>query len=143
MAWPPSSGAFGTGLYIQSNLQTIRWGTDGINPFGNAALIVISCTPSDEIEPIYVENGTGLRSVRIILWQGRRVNFTVVDDSTITPPTPGQTITYSDPLSGATFASKFVVIENSYNAARKEPGQRVIVAEFLTNVEGAGSPPTP
>lgn len=142
MAWPPSSGSYGTGLYITANGPVIRWGTDGINPFANSALIVISCTPADEIETLYVENGTGLKAVRIILWQGRRVNFTVVDDSTITPPTPGQTITYSDPLSGATFAT-FRVIENSYNAARKEPGQRVITTEFLTMVEGAGSTPTP
>lgn len=142
MSWPPSSGSLGTGLFITTGAATIRWGTDGINPFGNSVLFVVSCTPADEIETNYVENGAGLRSVRILLWQGRRVNITVVDDSTITPPTPGQLITYSDPLSGVTFTNQFRVIENSYNAARKEAGQRVLVAEFLTNIEGGGTPPT-
>jgi hypothetical protein len=135
MSWPPpTSGSF----FIQGTLTTIRWGTGGVH----ASYIVVSCTPAEEIETLYVENGTGIKVTRIILWQGRRVNITVVDDSTVTPPKTAQTITLFDPLGGGSGSLNFTVIENSYNAARKEAGQRVIVAEFLTGVEGAGSPPT-
>lgn len=132
MAWPPSPNT----VFQLTGITTIKWGTDGIW----SGYTVVSCTPNDEIETLYVENGTGLKSTRIILWQGRRMNITVVDDTTISPPAPGSlTALLIDPLSAS--ALQFRIIENSYNAARKEPGQRVLVAEYLTNIEGGGTPP--
>jgi len=128
----------------------VRWGTDGINPTTGATAtydaIVVSCTPADEIETLYVENGNGLKTVRIILWQGRRVNITIVDDSNVVPPTPGVQFTMFDPLSVSGVGPinsplTFRVLENSYNATRKEAGQRVITAEYLTMIEGSGTPP--
>ena len=142
MAWPPTPfSTAGSKAYL-SGSPTIRWGTDGINPQGLATAIVVSCSPSDEVETLYVENGTGLKVVRVMLWQGRKVNITIVDDSTITAPFPGASISLFDPMHGNNAALVFTVLDNSYNAARKEPGQRVIVAEYLTMIEGGGTPPS-
>lgn len=135
MAWPPTPNT----SYVLTTTSgfTIRWGTDGIL----VGYIVVSCTPADEVEPNYVENGAGMKCVRILLWQGRRVNITVVDDALLTPPTPGTTLTLFDPLSNGV-SSTYRVLDNSYNAARKEAGQRVIQAEFLTMIEGGGAVPS-
>lgn len=135
MAWPPATST----AFLLQGVTTIKWGTDGIW----TGYTVVSCTPNDEVETLYVENGTGLKSTRIILWQGRRMNITVVDDTTITPPTPGSTVTLANIISSTTGSTNltFRIVENSYNAARKEAGQRVLVAEYLTNIEGSGVVP--
>ena len=133
MAWPPSPNTY---FAIESAAGlTLKWGTDGIY----SAYVVVSCSPSDEIENLYVENGTGMKVVRIQLWQGRRINITVVDDTTISTPLPGSLIALVDPLAGSSY--NFRLIDNSYNAARKEAGQRVMVCEYLTMIEGSGSVP--
>jgi hypothetical protein len=134
MSWPPSTNSY---FKIQTGGTQIRWGTDGL--YGS--YIVVSATPADEIETLYVENGTGLKAVRVMLFQGRRYNITVVDDHLISPPSFGTMITLLDPMN-AGVGNSFIVIENSYNAARKEAGQRVILAEFVTLIEGGGTPPS-
>lgn len=93
----------------------------------------------DTQEVIYIENGTGLRAIRIQLWQGREVEITVVGDQNFTHPAPETTLIIIDPLSGATMSFKSTA--NAYNASRKQEGERVISAVFDTLIEGAGSPP--
>lgn len=141
MAWPPAySTAFkGTGV------TTIKWGTDGIltgNPGSiDGSYWVTSMRPVDLFETIPIENGTGLISTRIGLIQGREWEITVIDDSTISPPSLNSVITIIDPLSSTQMSGR--VLDNSYNAARKQPGERVMRVVFHTNIEGAGTiPPT-
>jgi hypothetical protein len=93
----------------------------------------------DIFETIYIENGTGLRSTRINLIQGREWELTIVDDTSFTPPTVNTAVTLIDTLSGLQFTGR--VIDNSYNAARKQEGERVMRVVFDTNIEGAGTIP--
>jgi hypothetical protein len=93
----------------------------------------------DVFETIYIENGTGLRSTRIGLIQGREWEITVVDDTSFNPPTYNSAVTLIDTLSGLQFTGR--LIDNSYNAARKQEGERVFRVVFDTNIEGAGTIP--
>lgn len=130
MAWPPVAS---TSFLITQT--TIQWGTDGIlNNY-----IVKSIRTADTQEVIYIENGTGLRAVRIQLWQGRDCEITVVGDSTFTHPSPESSLSVIDPLSGTLMT--FKVTANAYNASRKQEGERVISAVFDTLIEGGGNPP--
>ncbi len=101
--------------------------------------IVKSIRSTDTQEVIYIENGTGLRAIRIQLWQGREVEITIVADSTFVHPSPESNVRVTDPLSGAVLT--FKATANAYNAARKVEGERVISAVYDTLIEGAGSPP--
>ncbi len=130
MAWPPVPS---TSFLTTST--TVQWGTDGIL----SNYIVKSIRSTDTQEVIYIENGTGLRAIRIQLWQGREVEITVVGDSTFTHPSPESALTVIDPLSGTSMT--FRTTANAYNASRKVEGERIISAVFDTLIEGAGSPP--
>lgn len=136
MSWPPSpSSSFLT------TSTTVQWGTDGIygNPATGGYFIVKSIRSSDTQEVIYIENGTGLRAIRIQLWQGREAEITIVADSQFIHPQPETLISVIDPLSGGLLG--FRATANSYNASRKEAGERVISAVYDTLIEGGGSPP--
>lgn len=140
MAWPPTSNnAFNiTGSGTGST--SLKWGTDGM--YGS--YIVKDISPADEVEKIYVENGTGLKSIRIMLFQGRKVDITVVDDSNITPPVIGALVNIVDSLAsvaGTGVNTSFRVIDKNGKGARKVEGDLIISAEYLTNIEGAGTVP--
>ncbi len=128
--WPPAPS---TSFLTTST--TVEWGTTGI--LGN--YIVKSIRSTDTQEVIYIENGTGLRAIRIQLWQGREVEITVVADSTFTHPSPETALTVIDPLSGTSLT--FRTVSNAYNASRKVEGERVISAVYDTLIEGGGTPP--
>ena len=139
MSWPPVTGT----AFLLDGMTSIKWGTDGIltgnaNAIGNS-YIVKSIRNMDAFETIYIENGFGLRATRVGLIQGREVELTVVDDTSFNPPTYDSQITMVDTLSGATLI--FRVIDNSYNAARKQEGDRVMRCVFDTLIEGAGTIP--
>lgn len=139
MAWPPAYDSAFQGLGI----TTIKWGTSGIftgNPNStNGEYIVKSMRSTDIFETIYIENGTGLRAVRIGLIQGREMELTVVDDTSLTPPTYNTVLTLVDTLSGTSMSLR--LIDNSYNAARKQEGERVMRVVFDTLIEGGGTIP--
>ena len=144
MAWPPAYSA----AFIGTGVTTIKWGTDGIMPVqapngstgGFAGSYTIeSIRPMDEVDTIYIAQGSGLKATRIQLWQGRKVTVTVVDDAGMTHPSPGSYVYIQDPMS--TSFLQFKVIENGYNAARQAEGKRDISAEYLTLIEGGGSVP--
>src|ERR1700722_14199047 len=143
MAWPP---AYSQSL-IGSGVTSLRWGTDemliktppnSVTP-DSGFFVVENIRAADEIETIYIENGSGPKATRIQLWQGRNVGMTVVDDTKMTPPNPNSFIRLSDPLS--TNVLLFRVINNGSNAARKVEAKREITAEYLTLIEGHGSTP--
>ena len=142
MSWPPAYSSW----FIGTGVTTVKWGTDGIMPVQlpnggtggyNSSYTVESIRPTDEIDTIYIEQGSGLKATRIQLWQGRRVTLTVVDDTGMTPPSPSTYVYIQDPLSGSFL--QFKVIENGYNAARKVEGKRDITAEYLMLIEGNGT----
>lgn len=134
MAWPPA-----VSTSFLSTSTTVQWGTDEILIQNGTTYIVKSIRSTDTQEVIYIENGTGLRAIRIQLWQGREVEITVVADDNFTHPSPESSLQVTDPLSGTLLT--FKTTANAYNAARKVEGERVISAVYDTLIEGAGSPP--
>lgn len=153
MAWPPAN----TTAYLSQGYTTIRWGTDGLLPnSGNNGTgggvqasgytgfyIVESIRGQDEIENIYIEQGTGLKATRIQLIQGRNYVVTAVDDTLMTPPAAGNLYTLVDPISGGGNTYNFRVTANGYNASRKVEGKREFTLEYLTLIEGNGIIPAP
>ncbi len=147
MAWPPSY----TNAFIGSGVTTIRWGTDGImantsinggdSGGYNGFYTVESIRGNDELETIYIEQGTGLKVTRIQLWQGRRYVLTVVDDTGMTPPGPADYLVLVDTVGAGASTYSFRLIDNGYSAARKVEGKREITVEYLTCIEGGGTPP--
>lgn len=145
MAWPPAYGA----AFIGTGSTTIKWGTDGImangSPNGNGSggvggfYTIESVRPADEIENIYIEQGTGLKATRIQLMQGRQYVFTVVDDTNMTHPAMGNLIQAVDPMSTALL--QFRITQNGYSTQRKTEGKREVTAEYLTLIEGGGNIP--
>lgn len=140
-----------TGYSVQQAGTLVVWGTDGIlqNPVpssgsfaGTGFYIVVSCDETQKVDLDYGENGTGIEIRRTILNHGKRWNLTVVDDLQFPAPSVGQTVVVVDILAGpnsingTTYTTKTaVVIDNSYRAAQKQPGQRVIQVENLTLVD--------
>ena len=130
MAWPPSSNIGNTGLGYETSNQPIAlaWGTDGLM----TSVIVTSMRASRMVEEIPIENGNGIVSTQVLLKQGDSVEITVIDDRNVTWPDSGQVITsLVNPLPNGTSATaqNFVVIDNSYQAARKAPGERTLLVK--------------
>ena len=154
MSWPNPQTA-----YLATGITTIRWGTDGVmantspNGSGGGSIYasgaggigyytVESIRANDEVDTIYIEQGTGLKATRIQIWQGRRFTLTVVDDTLMTPPLPSTYVSIIDVMQGVdTTIFTARVIDNGYNTARKVEGKREITCEVLTLIELAGALP--
>lgn len=126
MPWPPTPS---TG-FLDYGVTTIRWGTDGTLFAGATSYIVKSIRCSERIQEIPIENGTGITAVEILLRDGYDYEITVVDDSNITPPEVGDVMALDNPVTGS--QADFLVCNNNYNAARKQEGERVILARSFT-----------
>jgi hypothetical protein len=127
MAWPaPSAGYQARG----SLPTTIAWGTDGVY----AGVIVKSVRAMRMIEEIKVENGTGITATQVLLNDGDQVEITVVDDRSVSFPDSGGLLTLINPISGVASPPTeiFQMINNDYNAARKQEGERVFLAKRYT-----------
>lgn len=145
-----------TGYSVQQAGTLVVWGTDGIlqSPApalgtfaGTGFYIVVSCDETEKVDLDYGENGTGIEIRRTILKHGKRWNLTVIDDSQMVAPLVGTTVTVVDIIAGPTLSSGrtytlqiATVIDNSYRAAQKQPGQRVIQVENLTLVDPQPGP---
>ena len=145
MAWPNAQTA-----YLATGVTSIRWGTDGVlstsangNGSGGYAgfYTVESIRANDEVDTMYIEQGTGLKATRIQLWQGRRYTITVVDDVNMTLPAPNTYVTVVDIIGGGGTSYTCRVIDNGYNASRKVEGKRELTVEVLTLIELGGSVP--
>lgn len=132
MAWPNNP----SGQYTANGVASIKWGTHGMMSY-----IVKSVSSKDIIERIPIENGTGLIATKVLLWQGREIDITLIDDPNITtPPGPDTVVTLIDPMSNV--STNVRVIDNNYNAARKQEGERVIKAEVLWTRDNVAVPNT-
>lgn len=142
MAWPPTVSSI-TGLNATGYLHVV-WGTDGALPLLNGAstptgaMIVDSIEADDQVEPIYLPNGSGINIGRYLLVQGRRLTIHFTDDTGLTGsgrPAIGSTLAVFDPLSRSN-AMTFTVIENKNSASTKNPAKRQVVVETMTGVDG-------
>ena len=155
MAQPP--GAKGLNAFIQRGYTTLAWGTEpfGTNVATANAYIVISARPAQRSETIGTQQGSGLTAVTTTLIDGYNFEFTVEEDVTIVPPYVGQLVTLQTPFGSALTNSiapfgtspiaggTYQVESNDYNAARKEPNTRVILARAyaaMTAANGGGNP---
>lgn len=118
-----------------SNASPNGTGSGGVGGF----FTLESIRFADEIDNIYIPNGTGLKSTRIQLWQGRNCVMTAVDDTNFVPPSPNSQLSVIDSLSGSLLT--FRVTQNGTNTQRATENKREITCEYLTNIEGAGSVP--
>ncbi len=138
MAWPISTSTVENGFGYKSILPTtLAWGTEGII----TGVIVTSIKVNQMIEEITVENGSGVISALILINSGDQVEITVVDDrSNLSWPRAGDIITLINPLpSGLSISvtTNFIVIDNSYQGARKAPGERTILGKAFKNIPTA------
>lgn len=143
--WPPSmtSGTIGV---LAEGITTIRWGTDALlqSPKPTSGFyVVMRFNQSPKQEVSYLENGSGIQTTRIRLTHGHQWDITVRDDSGMTAPKAGDTIVVTDaggivpcasPAVGNVFTAK--VIDPSYEASPKQPGERVLRVEALLLIEG-------
>lgn len=132
MAWPPAASSTTYTVRVGTLPTTVAWGTDGIY----SGAIVISFRSSQMAEEVKIENGSGLTATLIGLLDGETCEITCVDDRAITWPQFFATIALYDPnnTGGGTIGSTttFQVISGDYNVARKQPGERVILAKKYT-----------
>jgi len=129
-AWPPSSN-IATGLGYKGALPvTLAWGTDGLV----VGAIVTSIRPSQMIEEVKIENGTGLTATQVLLNDGTQVEITCVDDRSFVWPASGATLTLLSPLpTGGTATSiTLQVVDNSYQGSRKASGERTLLCKKYT-----------
>lgn len=136
MGWPANNSN-----YSAAGVTTIRWGTSGAW-VPNASAVVISADQAAEVEKIYLEQGDGLKSTRILLNQGKNWDFTIQDDTGVfsSPPSVGDNVVVVNFLgNGTNYTYKGIIIDNNYRAARKQEGQRVLRVESLTLVDTASA----
>jgi hypothetical protein len=150
-SWPPSSSGGTVGVLIeqQGGTTTIRWGTDALLQKVNGSTcpsgfyVVMRFNQSPKQEVSYLENGSGIQTTRIRLTHGHQWDITVRDDTRMSPPKAGDTVVVTDaggivpctsPGVGNVFTCK--VIDPSYEASPKQPGERMLRVEALLLIEG-------
>lgn len=150
-SWPAVSGTT-TGFEVDGGVTTIRWGSDGLLQSPKPAsgfYCVLRFDEKELLENIKLPNGTGITSTRVRLIDGVQFAITVRDDTQMTPPAGGDTVVMTDAggivsgyASGAAKVYNCTVVENDYQTALKQPGERVLVVEALKLIEGttAGTP---
>lgn len=96
---------------------------------------ILSMNQRQKKDTLHFENGDGVQNGRMQLFHGTTWEIRVRDDTRMTKPTASSYITITD-LAGhlGTIAATYsaYVIDSDYDAAPKEPGVRVILAEKLT-----------
>lgn len=140
--WPPVSGT--TTGYKITGTTTIRWGTDGLMqtpaPGGGGFYVVLRCDQKELVENIKLPNGSGITSARVRLRDGVHWAITIRDDTQLTGPVVGDSIGMQDGagmLGLTTLYYTGTLVESDYNAALKQPGERVLLVEKLTLVDTA------
>jgi len=108
--------------------STIVWGTDGLY----SSYIVVSASESLRVEEIDIEQGTGFEAVVILLNKGLDVEFEVIDDSAVTPPTIGSIVTFSTPYGSI----PMLAVQGKSNQARKREGMKTLSFKSYNAITG-------
>jgi len=131
---------------VIDGVTTIRWGTDGRmadSAKTNSGYYVVLDVQQEQVVAFNdkLPQGNGLTSTRVIGIDGNRWTVKVRDDTRMTPPTIGTTVSIMDMLGVSTVNTLRygIVVESGYSSAVKEPGTRNITVERLTLVEGTMS----
>ena len=145
MPYPTQSTGYT--LDSSSGVTSLIWGTDGLlrNPApvsgtfaGTGYYIVESVDQETDSEQIYIENGTGQKAARVIITHGHKWTFSVQDDTGMTPPMVGDTVSILDGaglITGGRLAYNAIVIASGGRFSRKGAAMRNISVERLTLVD--------
>ena len=146
MASPTTTSAGYTNV-SSSGVTTLIWGTDGLivlpapssNTFaGTGYYIVESVDEETDNEIIYIENGTGQKVARINIINGARWTISVQDDTSMTPPIVGGTVSIKDGaglLGTVGTAYTAHVVNSGERFTRKGAAMRNLTVEKLTLVD--------
>jgi hypothetical protein len=126
----------GDASVMVQGVTTLRWGTNGL--FAN--VIVEAAEEEEDVEEVYIEQSSAVKSTRFLIKHGKTYTFVVADDTTIFAaggPTAGTAISLTDMLaSGSTVVrATGVVTKPRYTAARKAEGKRIITVSDMTLVD--------
>lgn len=154
---PPAANS--TNTFQQRGYTKLLWGTEpfgtGLGDGGNSTYIVVSARPAQVSTTINTEQGSGLVAVTTDLIDGQRFEITVEEDLSVVPPPVSTIVTLQNVFKGmlgtgiAPFGSSaianglFKIENNDLQAARKEAGQRVLVARaypLISACNGGGNP---
>lgn len=106
----------------------IVWGTDGEYP----NYIVTTASQETRVSEIDIEQGTGFTAILILLNDGLDVDITVIDDTSVTPPIIGQTVTLSTPFGSIPMA----LVKEKTDQARKREGMRTFNFKSFSAIAG-------
>lgn len=126
MPWPPN-------LPTDAKFEgytTITWGTSWAEAGAFNGYIVVSVRPAQRTESPIIENGSGLTATAVGLNDGYDYEITVVDDTSINAPQAFTTVDIQVPDNASLLTGW--VINNSYAAARKQPGERTLLIRTYT-----------
>jgi hypothetical protein len=133
----------GSSLFNVNGITSIVWGTEmdgitGIN--GNSGYsgyygyIVTSASESARIEEINIEQSAGFEAVVILLNKGFDVDITVIDDTSIVPPTiANNPLTFSSPFG----SFNCLLVGSKADQARKREGMRTFTIKSFNAITGA------
>lgn len=142
MAWPTRpTGTVINGIVGQGDATYFRWGTSGVVT-NIGWYVVTKASQRPKKEDLQFDNGDGVQSGRVQIIHGTVWDITVRDRTDMTPPRVGQYVTVVDmagmvgsKVPGATYNA--YVLDANYDSAPKQPGERVVVLERITLIEGA------
>lgn len=140
MAWPTiPTGTLTNGVVAQGDSTYFRWGTKDVV---SGWYVVTRAAQRPKKEDFQYDNGDGIQSGRLQLVHGAIWDVTVRDDTRMTIPRVAQYVTVVDmagmvgtKVPGATYNA--YVMDANYDAAPKQPGERVVSLERVTLIEGA------
>ena len=121
LVWSPNFVAWGNTYIV--------WGTEG---FFGGAYIVTTADESQRIEEIDIEQGAGFEAIVIALNKGIDVEITVVDDTSIAPPTILSVVTLVTPFGTVNMA----MFGNKASQARKREGMRTFTFKSFNAISG-------
>lgn len=148
MAWPRTgTGTVAGGSVAGGDATYFRWGTkDAVTTAGWGYAVVSRLRQSRKKDTLPYENGDGVQSGRMQVFHGVQWELTVRDDSRFAGPVEGTQLTIVDMagLVGSTYGNcgtigglyAATVIDSDYEAAPKQPGERVILCERIKLIEG-------
>lgn len=145
MAWPTTgAGSLASG-YLASGVTTIRWGSKelvtsigGTANDGISVGVVLRINQKSLVENIKLPGPIGPTSTRVQIIDGQQWDITMRDDTALGLPRIGAAVVIVD-MGGhiSTVGLKYAatVIENGYDTASKQAGERNFSVENLILIE--------
>ena len=145
MAWPTTgAGSLASG-YLAQGVTTIRWGTKelvtsiaGTANNGTTIGVVTRFNQRTLVDNNKLPNGDGLTSTRVQIVDGQTWDVTIRDDTALGIPRIGAAVIVVDAaghIGNVGLKYSATVIDDGYDAAPKQPGERNFSVESLILIE--------